>query len=46
MDIAAVEDNEEVSIDLEFKSVALNEEVRFPFKIPSGYKEIVLKDAE
>jgi hypothetical protein len=46
MHIAAVEDNEEVSIDLEFKSVALNEEVRFPFKIPSGYKEIVLKDAE
>ena len=30
-------------IDLEYKSVSLNEELRFPYKIPSGYDEIVLK---
>lgn len=41
--IIAVEDNDEVSISMEFKSIALNEEVRFPFKIPKGYKEIVIK---
>ena len=41
--IIAVEDSDEVSIVLEFKSITLNEEVRFPFKIPKGYKEIVIK---
>ena len=41
--IIAQEDSEEVAITMEFKSVSLNEEVRFPFKIPSGYKEIVMK---
>lgn len=43
MNIVAVEDNTEVKIDLEFKSVSINEQVRFPFEIPSGYKEIQLK---
>lgn len=41
--IIAVEDTDEVAITMEFKSMSLNEEVRFPFKIPSGYKEIVIK---
>lgn len=41
--IIAVEDADEVAITMEFKSMSLNEEVRFPFKIPSGYKEIVIK---
>ena len=40
--ISAVEATSEVTIDLEYKSVSLNEEVRFPFKIPSGFKEIIL----
>lgn len=44
--IIAVENNEEVIIAMEYKSVSLNEEVRFPFKIPSGFKEIVLDDAQ
>ncbi|MGJ8591395.1 MAG: DUF4292 domain-containing protein [Aquaticitalea sp.] len=43
VNIVAVEDNSEVKIDLEFKSVSLNEELRFPFEIPEGYKEIQLK---
>ncbi|MBF32583.1 MAG: deoxyuridine 5'-triphosphate nucleotidohydrolase [Hyphomonadaceae bacterium] len=41
--IIAVEDSDQVAITLEYKSVSLNEEVRFPFKIPAGYKEIVIK---
>ena len=41
--IIAVEDTDEVAITMEFKSVSLNDEVRFPFNIPAGYKEIVIK---
>ncbi|WP_282134825.1 DUF4292 domain-containing protein [Seonamhaeicola maritimus] len=40
--VIAVEANEELIIGLEFKNVTLNEDLRFPFKIPSGYKEIKL----
>lgn len=40
--VVAVEANEEAIINLEFKSVKLNEELRFPFKIPSGYTAIEL----
>lgn len=43
INIVAVEDNSEVKIDLEYKSISLNEEVRFPFEIPSDYKEIQVK---
>ena len=43
INIVAIEENSEVKIDLEYKSVSLNEDVRFPFEIPSGYKEIQLK---
>jgi outer membrane biogenesis lipoprotein LolB len=41
--IIALEAAEQMIIDLEYKSVSLNEDLRFPFKIPSGYDEIVLK---
>lgn len=41
--IIAVEDSDQVTITMDFKSITLNEEVRFPFKIPKGYKEIVIK---
>lgn len=41
--IIALEDSDEVTITMEFKSINLNEELRFPFKIPSGYKEIIIK---
>jgi hypothetical protein len=43
VNIVAIEDNSEMKIDLEYKSVSLNEDIRFPFEIPSGYKEIQLK---
>ena len=44
--IIAVEDSEELNVVLEYKSVSVNEDVRFPFKIPSGFKEIILEDAK
>lgn len=40
--IIAVEANEELIVGLEFKGTTLNEDLRFPFNIPSGYDEIQL----
>ncbi len=44
--IIAVEDSEELNVVMEYKSVTVNEEVRFPFRIPSGFEEIVIENAE
>lgn len=41
--IIAVEGGEETTIELEYKYVKLNDPIRFPFKIPSGFEEIILK---
>lgn len=41
--VIALEAGSETIIELQFKSVTLNEPVRFPFKIPSGFEEIDLK---
>lgn len=38
--IKAEEVNRVTTIQVEYKKVTFNEKVRFPFKIPSGYKEI------
>ncbi|MBT8260413.1 MAG: DUF4292 domain-containing protein, partial [Bacteroidia bacterium] len=38
--VIAVEDTEETIINMELKSVSLNNDLRFPFRIPSGFKEI------
>ncbi|GAA3565633.1 DUF4292 domain-containing protein [Snuella lapsa] len=38
--VIAIEANEELIINLEYKGAALDVDLRFPFKIPSGYKEI------
>lgn len=43
INIIAVEDKEQVTINMDFKSITLNESLRFPFKIPSGYKEIIIE---
>ncbi|WP_396602661.1 DUF4292 domain-containing protein [Algibacter sp. R77976] len=40
--VIAVEASDEMTVELEMKNVSLNEELRFPFKIPSGFKEIEL----
>ena len=41
--INAVEGYEETILAIEFKTITLNEKVSFPFKIPSGYDQIVLE---
>lgn len=41
--ILTSENNKETSIELKFKKIDHNASVRFPFTIPDGYKEIVLK---
>jgi len=41
--IFALEGDSETIINMELKSVILNRELRFPFRIPQGFKEIVIK---
>ena len=41
--IIALEEDEETIISMEFKSISLNSNLRFPFRIPSGFEEIVIK---
>lgn len=41
--VLALEGNFETIINMEFKSVSLDEDLRFPFRIPSGFEEIVIK---
>lgn len=44
--IIAVDNADEVDIEMEYRSVSLNEDLHFPFKIPSGFKEIRIENAE
>ncbi|MCK5401626.1 MAG: DUF4292 domain-containing protein [Flavobacteriaceae bacterium] len=41
--ITALEDTDEIIINMEFKSISLNNDLRFPFRIPSGFEEIVIR---
>ena len=41
--IIALDSGDETVIDMTYRSVSLNDELRFPFRIPSGYDEIILK---
>lgn len=43
MRIAAKEGDDQTMIKLEYKSVDYNAKVGFPFKIPSGYKQITIE---
>ncbi|TJY34731.1 DUF4292 domain-containing protein [Pontimicrobium aquaticum] len=43
VNIIAVEGNFETKINMEFKYVSLNTDLRFPFRIPSGFDEIVVR---
>ena len=40
--VIAVEATEEMILEMEYKAVSLDEKLRFPFKIPSGFDEIKL----
>ena len=42
LSVYAVEKSGETVIGLEFKSITLNEDLRFPYKIPSGFKQLEL----
>ena len=41
--IIAIENDDQLKLDLEFKGIELNQNLRFPFRIPSGYDQIELK---
>ena len=43
MKIFVLEGDEETTIEMAFKSISLNVDLRYPFKIPSGFDEIILK---
>lgn len=43
IEIFAVEADVETVIKMDFKSISLNEELRFPFRIPSGFDPIEIK---
>jgi len=43
VNIIALEGDFETQINMEFKSVSLDADLRFPFRIPSGFEEIVIK---
>ena len=40
--ISAIQKNNETQIDINYKSVSLNQKLRFPFTIPSGFKAITI----
>ncbi len=40
--IVAIEKDKRNTIDIEYRNIEFDEPVRFPYKIPDGYKEIVL----
>ncbi|TYA52257.1 DUF4292 domain-containing protein [Formosa maritima] len=43
MKIIVLEGDDETTIEMEFKSVSLNQDLRYPFNMPSGFEEIVFK---
>lgn len=43
IDILVHKDKDQSKINIDFRSLELNQEVKFPFEIPSGYKEIQIK---
>lgn len=43
MNIDIVEKTSETQIDIEYRNVSLNQELRYPFNIPKQYKEIIFE---
>lgn len=41
--ITAIEENTKNTIDIEYRNIEFDQQLSFPYKIPKGYKEIVLK---
>ncbi len=42
INIVAIENDRKNTIDIEYRNIEFDEPVRFPYKIPDGYKKIVL----
>ena len=42
--IEAVTDAQTNTIDLEYRNMEFNRQVNFPYKIPKGFKEIILAE--
>lgn len=43
LSVVVVEKTSETKVSIQYRNVSLNPELRFPFKIPSSYKEIILE---
>lgn len=43
LNIEANQDNKKTTIDIEYKSVSINEEFTFPYSVPDGYERIYIK---
>lgn len=43
LSIEANQDNNKTTIDIEYKSVSINEEFTFPYSVPEGYERIYIK---
>ena len=41
--ITAIEENTKNTIEIEYRNIEFDQELSFPYKVPKGYKEIVLK---
>ena len=41
--VIALEEGDETIVSMELKSISLNNELRFPFRIPSGFERIEIK---
>ncbi|NJB71542.1 hypothetical protein GGR42_002004 [Saonia flava] len=41
--IVAIQDEEKTMIDIEYRNIEFNKPMNFPYKIPKGFKEVVLK---
>lgn len=40
MSLSLIDKNSETKVSINFKNISLNQELRYPFKIPTNYKEI------
>jgi hypothetical protein len=43
LNIEADQDNKKTTIDIDYKSVSVNEEFTFPYSVPDGYERIYIK---
>lgn len=43
LSVVVVEKTSETKVSIEYRNVSLNQELRFPFKIPASYKEIIFE---